>query len=934
MRFSLRISQRGRAARTLKFVSLGLFCAFALASTGTSHLMAQEGGKKSAGPVLIQGATIWTMGKQGILENADIILNGGAITRVGKGLRAPGGALIIDGKGKHVTPGLIDAHSHTAGSGGLNEGSNNITAEVRVEDVLDNEDISIYRQLAGGLTSANVLHGSANSIGGQNAVIKLRWPEPAAKLLFRHAPQGIKFALGENPKRSNFRRPGMPQRYPNTRMGVAASIRKAFVDARDYQSEWKRYNKLSAGARDRTSPPRKDLQLEALVEILDGKRLVHSHSYRQDEILMLLRLAEEFGFKIATFQHVLEGYKVADEIAAHGAGASTFSDWWGYKAEAYDAIPYNGTLMADRGVLVSFNSDSGELARRMNLEAAKAIKYGGLSEVDALALVTINPARQLRIDEWVGSLEKGKDADVVIWSGHPLSTHTICEKTWVDGIKRFDRAEDLAARDEVAAERAGLIERVKNAGKPGKKDDSEKGSSDESESDKSSEIDESDKGDEAEGKPSASGPQAPVTELAYRTPEAWTGGRIALVGGTVHPASGSTIHGATVLIEGTRIAGVGTGINVPADAETIDASGLHIYPGMIDADTVVGLVEINSVPGTVDTSETGSLNPEVRVELAINPDSELIAVTRANGVTHVLTAPRGGLFSGRSSLVRLAGWTWEDLSAAAPAALHMQYPSWRGGFSFATFSRQSDEEAKKEREKSFKKIKKFLAGARAYGTARVAEAEGGPSVQRDPALEAMRPVLEGRQPIIIHARRLRQIKHAVEWAEKEGLRIIIAGGNDSWRVAGMLKAREIPVILGPILTTPSRRHEPYDTAYTTARKLHEAGVSFAISTGGSTFGAANTRNLPYHAAMAASFGLDREEALRAVTLNPARILGVAKDLGSIEPGKSASLVVTDGDLLEIRTQVKMVFIDGKQVDTMNKHRKLYEKYKSRPRKVR
>jgi len=393
---------------------------------------------KVAVPVLIKNATVWTEGPQGILEGADLLVSDGKVVSVGKGLQAPEGALVIDGKGKHVTPGLIDCHSHIAIRGGVNEGSNNVTAEVRVRDVIDPTDVDIRRELAGGLTVAHLLHGSANSIGGQDAVVKLKWGATAADMLIPEALQGIKFALGENPKRSNFRAPGRPERFPTTRMGVIASIRERFLAAGDYQRAWDAYKQLSKEEQERRPPPRRDLQLEAIAEILRGDRVIHSHCYRQDEILALIRLADEVGIKIGTFQHVLEGYKVADEIAAHGAGGSTFSDWWAYKLEAYDAIPYNGALMRDRGVVVSFNSDSAELARRLNLEAAKAVKYGDVPPADALAFVTINSAKQLGIDKRVGSLEPGKDGDFVVWSGDPLSTYSFAEQTWIEGAKRPD----------------------------------------------------------------------------------------------------------------------------------------------------------------------------------------------------------------------------------------------------------------------------------------------------------------------------------------------------------------------------------------------------------------------------------------------------------------------------------------------------------------
>jgi imidazolonepropionase-like amidohydrolase len=322
---------------------------------------------------------------------------------------------------------------------------------VGIEDVLDPDDVSIYRAAAGGVTTANVLHGSANPIGGKNAVIKMRYGADGGGLLMEGAPPGIKFALGENVIRDR-----TPTRYPNTRMGQQDVIRRAFIDAQEYMAEWERYEQARARG-ETVIPPRKDQKLEALAEVVRGERLVHAHSYRGDEILQLIRTAEEFGIRIATFQHVLEGYKVADEIAAHGAGASTFSDWWAYKMEAYDAIPYNAALMTERGVTVSINSDSGEEMRHLNQEAAKAMRWGGLDEHQALALVTLNPARQLGIDDRVGSLEVGKDADLVIYNGHPLSVFSSVDQTMIDGKIYFDREMDRERQGRMEAEKEALL---------------------------------------------------------------------------------------------------------------------------------------------------------------------------------------------------------------------------------------------------------------------------------------------------------------------------------------------------------------------------------------------------------------------------------------------------------------------------------------------
>src|ERR1700675_1400470 len=382
--------------------------------------------------IVIQNATILTV-SHGTIERGAILIQNGKIAEIGQSVHTPSGAQVIDANGQFVMPGIIDCHSHIAVDGSVNEGSVSVSSMVNIADVLNPDDIDIYRDLAGGVTVANVLHGSANSIGGQTVVIKLRWGLPASKLPFEGAVPGIKFALGENPKRSNFSIPGSTPRYPATRMGVEETIRTAFAEARDYKKTWDDYDKRMAGGDKKAIPPRRDLRLDPLVEVLEGKRYVHSHCYREDEILMLLRVAKEFGFKVRTFQHVLEGYKVADEIAASGAGASTFSDWWAYKVEAYEAIPYNAALMTRRGVIVSINSDDAEEATHLNQEAAKSIKFGGLSHDEALKLVTINPAMQLGIDKRVGSIDPGKDADLVIYNHDPLSAYAVVQKTLIDG---------------------------------------------------------------------------------------------------------------------------------------------------------------------------------------------------------------------------------------------------------------------------------------------------------------------------------------------------------------------------------------------------------------------------------------------------------------------------------------------------------------------
>jgi imidazolonepropionase-like amidohydrolase len=414
--------------------------------------------------VLIRNATIWTSGPLGILTNATLIVSGGKILTVGNLNSELTNALVIDAAGETVTPGIIDCHSHTAILGAVNESTLPSTAMVRIRDVVNSETENLYEQLAGGVTMVNLLHGSANPIGGQNAVIKLRDGESPEELIYSNAPQGIKFALGENVKQSNWGEKYVT-RFPQTRMGVRTFYENRFTAGQQYLQDWDNFRKNGTNSQTGAVPPRRDLELEAIGEIIQGKRLIHCHAYRQDEMLMLMRTMESFGVRIAAFHHVLEGYKIADEIAAHGAGATTFSDWWAYKFEVYDAIPYNGSLLRDRDVVVSFNSDSSELARRLYLEAAKAVKYGGTPEPEALKFVTLNPAKQLHIDGWVGSLEPGKDADFAIWSKSPLDSGTVCLQTWIDGKKYFDRSLNDARVARLKKERDDLLAKAKQIAK-------------------------------------------------------------------------------------------------------------------------------------------------------------------------------------------------------------------------------------------------------------------------------------------------------------------------------------------------------------------------------------------------------------------------------------------------------------------------------------
>lgn len=410
--------------------------------------------------VLFTNTTIWTSASSGVIKDGAVLIRDGRIVSVHESPpKVADNVLVVDLEGRHLTPGIIDCHSHMATDGGVNESAQTVTAEVRIGDFINCDDINIYRQLAGGVTSSNILHGSANPIGGQNQVIKLRWGALDEEMKFAEAPQGIKFALGENVKQSNWG-DDYTTRYPQTRMGVVEFMRDTLQAGKEYRESQRQFQKRGG------MPVRRDLELDAIGEILEGTRWIHCHSYRQDEILALIRTLDEYEVTIGTFQHILEGYKVADAMAKHGAMGSAFSDWWAYKYEVFDAIPFNGALMHRAGVVVSFNSDDRELARRLNLEAAKAVKYGGVEPNEALKFVTLNPAKQLRIDKHVGSIEPGKHADFAIWSGSPLSSYSRCEQTWIDGRKYFDRDEDAKEREEMQRRRAALVRKILDSGKP------------------------------------------------------------------------------------------------------------------------------------------------------------------------------------------------------------------------------------------------------------------------------------------------------------------------------------------------------------------------------------------------------------------------------------------------------------------------------------
>ncbi|MCH7838685.1 MAG: amidohydrolase family protein, partial [Planctomycetes bacterium] len=619
--------------------------------TWTTEIKADRKPKtRTGGNVLIRNATLIPVSSP-TLARGSILIRNGRIEAIGSDIAAPEGVTVIDATGRFVIPGFVDCHSHLGIDAG-NESALAISAEVRIADVLNPHHVGIYRAVAGGTTTHHVMHGSANPIGGQNVILKLKYGRPVSEMFIADAPPTIKFALGENVTQANSQR-ARGKRFPNTRMGVEAVIRTALEAARTYQLQWDRYERRSRAGED-LSPPRRDLRLEALANVLAGKLTVHSHCYRSDEILRLLAVAEDFGFRIGTLQHVLEGYRIAPEIARHGSGASTFSNFWAYKVEAFGAIPHNAALMTEHGINVSVNSDSANTIRYLGQEAAKCIRWGGLDENQALRLVTLNPAIQLQVDDRVGSLEVGKDGDVAIFNGHPLNTFSKCIMTLIEGEVYFEdpRPEPTEPADRLVL--PGVVDRT-------------------------------------------------IVETPHRA--------YAIVGATVHTIFGPVIENGTVVILEDRIHEVGVNITVPPGAGVIDGKGLHVYPGLIDAGGMLGLTEIGSLRSTRDYRDIARFSPHLHASSAIHSHSEHIRIARTSGTTTALTFPSGGIISGQSAVIHLEGWTADEMIVVRDFALHLSVPSLPARL-------PDDAKKKKERIKKHKKAEKelneFMAKAQHY----------------------------------------------------------------------------------------------------------------------------------------------------------------------------------------------------------------------------
>jgi len=835
---------------------------------------------RTGGTVLIQNARILTA-TRGTIERGSILVRNGKIVAVGD-VAPVSGVTVIDATGKVVAPGFVDTHVHR-GSETTNEGSDAIVAEGRMRDVLNSELKNVWQALASGETTGMLLHGSANPVGSESVVIKFKFGRNPDELPISDAPRQIKFALGENVTRA-----GLPTsvRFPRTRMGVEAVYRRAFAQAQDYRKAWADFR---AGKKE--TAPKRDLRLDTLADILDRKVWVQCHGYRADELLMLARLGKEYGFKVGALQHAVEAYKIAPELAELGVGVSIF-DAYASKLELYDGIAAHASaVLHPAGVLTSYHTDGTSGTTAINLNAAKAMRHGGLTEQQALQLVTINGARQLGIAHRTGSIEVGKDADLVIWNGHPLSVYSRVETTLIEGEVYFQ------ARDAFGIGRNARYKAV------------------------------------LEPPVYLPNPPVPPAAPAY-----------ALVGGTVHPVSGPTLNGATVIVRGGRIAAIGRNIPVPADAHRIDARGLQIMPGLIDAWTAIGLTEFGQVGQATDARELGTFQPDLVAATAINVQSAHIRVARAQGITTVLTAPTGGPLAGQASVLKLDGGSREELTLRAKAGHVVAWPSTTGPRAFdigaeEVFELHTDCEEQSHDHAmgggaqgppgaataSAQQLDEFIEAAAKYGRT--------PGL-RNPIFDAVQPLFRGEGRVFVRARTAASIRDAVAYAKKRRWNIVLVGAADAWKEADLLKKEGISVILEAparsLLTANVTVNDwdPYDTPYVTAGLLHRAGIPFAFMTDSFS----EVMNLPHRAGSTIAYGLPWDAALKALTLDAATILGVADRVGSLQPGKDANLLVTQGDPFELNSAVRYVFIGGKPIPLQSKHTELRDQYLARVRK--
>lgn len=873
---------------------------------------ARDPGMKFGGNVLLKNATILTISGDDI-PNGSILIRDGRIAAVGANVEAPAGIESIDLSGCTVMPGVFDPHSHIA-LDAVNEFSLSVVPEVRCSDVVRPDDVDIYRALAGGCTIIHAMHGSANSIGGQNVVLKMKWGRPSEEMIV-DAHRSVKFATGENVTRSgrprgrgDRERDGGVARFPGSRMGVETTVRRAFLDGQLYAEQRDAARRDKAAGKD-PRPLRRDVRLEALADILSGDIWVNMHCYRADEVLRIMQTCEDFGVRLANLHHILEGYRIMPEIARLGAGTCTFADWWAYKVEAYEAIPFNAGMMLRAGINSMIKSDSSDLMRHLPFETAKALRYSGLSSNEALRMITLNPARGFGLEKRIGSIEVGKDADLAIFDGHPLDTFSKCVMTLIEGEVYF-RHRDFDPRQHQARPAHDAFGPLN--GRPGKGVD--------------------------------------LAEAASAPLEISKNDTYVIANATLHPISRPPMTDATLLIQNGKIAAVGQGLQDTAGAVVIDGRGMHVYPGLINAATTVGLNEVGAVDVTVDTGETGRFQPDVRALSAFNPHSAMVEVTRAEGITTCLIVPDSPTIAGEAGLLDLDGWTMPEMRIDDAAALVVNLPGLRAKPLLERENRpdmehehdepairrrgRDDDKENEEANKSLRVLKDLFEDARLY--AAEVEAAGREKralhTPRDPRLDAMIPYVTGKRPVLFRAESYQSILEALLFAEQVGVRPVILGGRDAWRATDLLARQSVPVIYDSVFDMPrdvpglDSVSEDWDANYRAAGLLARAGVPFCFSNGSASL----AKLVPVEAGFAIGHGLDPDAAVRAMTLSPAEILGIADRYGSLDVGKVANVIVTTGHPGQVTSIVRHVFIRGRPVSLESKHTREALKYARRP----
>lgn len=859
------------------------------------------------GNVLLREATVLTV-SQGTLSDCSILIQNGKIAGVGPDVSAPEGIQTINLRGYVVMPGVFDPHAHIA-LDSVNESSGSVTPEVRCADVINSKQRRIYDALAGGCTAIHAMHGSANTIGGQCVQLKMKYGKGASELLVADQHRTVKFATGENVKSSRAENTidiedgASLSRFPRSRMGVETAMRRAFSAGAEY------LRKRVESAQQRRDganplPLRRDLRLEALADIIAGEIWINMHCYRADEVLRALNAAEDFGVRMAGLHHILEGYRIMPEIARHGASTATFSDWWAYKIEAYDAVPQNAGMLLRAGVNSTIKSDSADLMRHMQLEAAKCMASSNLTSDETLRLITLNAARMFGLEDRLGSIEVGKEADLAVFDGHPLDTFSRCVMTLVDGEIYFTHRDfdpllpPAPQRPVITFFQDGLWK---------------------------------EHADEASWLKDGSGRMPP--EAIHLTPMVAVGQvapakSYAIVNATLHPVSGPDIPNATIVLANDRIVAIGpAGTAPPDDAMVVDAAGLHVYPGLINAATRLGLQEIEAIPVTIDTQEIGRFQPDVFALSAFNPHSRLINIARSAGVLTANVIPSGPFVAGQCGLVQLDGWTLRDMILADSVGLVVRVPSLPP--KPVVPPDEDDEEGDKERRKleqrtagRQRELRDFFENAQRYAAGRAAGSSAWPL---DPRYEQMRAYVAREKPVLLHANSYKEILEALMFAEQLEIRPIILGGQQAWRIAPLLAEKGVPVIYEGVMALPDRFDE-WDANYRAAARMAEAGVQFCFAHADADL----AKQLASEAGFAVAHGLAPDMALRAITLSPAEILGVAGELGALEVGKLGNVLVTTGDILQATTRVVHAFVRGKPVSLENAHTQQADQFAERP----